>query len=349
MKIYIMLMMVLFAGCGSTDLITLPSLSSLQPQVISVEPKANSTVGVKTTVTAKFSRQVDKDSVRPETVLLIADYTDKPTNILEKEIKDGKVKGVEGELVISEDELSVTIKPDNELASGEYAFVITRGVSSKDLYPIKETAVFCFKVSNNVQDLEDVVDDTSSEALAGDEEEESSVDAEPPPEVVINELLYDAVGSDTDGNLFIELKGTPEGNISGYKINFINGDDGKVTGSISISNGGKIPSDGILVIADTKTGSTTSSNVANVDILANFDPQNGPDAVQLLNAKGGLIDALCYGETAVKTAENGLAMCEGAPAPDVSSGESLERPFDMEDSGDNLTDFAVMAMPTPGI
>ena len=349
MKTYIILMMVLFAGCGSTDLITLPSLSSLQPQVISVAPKANSTVGVKTTVTAKFSRQVDKETVRPETVLLIAGYEEKPAVILEKEIKDGKVKGVEGERVISEDELSVTIRPESDLSSGEYAFVITRGVSSKDLYPIKETSVFCFNVSDNVQDLEYVSDDTSSETLISDDVEEPSVNAVPPPAVVINELLYDAEGSDTDGNLFIELKGTPEGNLSGYKINFINGDDGKTTGSISIQNGGKIPTDGILVIADTKTNSTTSSNVVNVDILANFDPQNGPDAAQLLNAKGELIDALCYGETAVKTAENGLAMCEGYPAPDVSSGESLGRPMDKEDSGDNLSDFVVMATPTPGI
>lgn len=170
----------------------------------------------------------------------------------------------------------------------------------------------------------------------------------PPAKVVLNEIYYDAVGSDTDGVLFVELYGTPGADLAGDKINFINGDDGKIYDSITLSDASALPSDGFYVIADAKNGSSTETNVVGADFVDSFDPQNGPDSVQLLNRDGGLMDAVSYGAGVVPTAENGLATFETTPAIDVVNGHSLERKEPGFDSDDNSKDFFDSEAPTPG-
>jgi hypothetical protein len=87
---------------------------------------------------------------------------------------------------------------------------------------------------------------------------------------LISEVFYDAVGSD-DGQSFVELYGTPGTDLSGLTIEGINGTGGAVTHSIALS--GLIPADGLFVLADTFSGGGTA--VANADLLASFDFQNG--------------------------------------------------------------------------
>lgn len=174
-----------------------------------------------------------------------------------------------------------------------------------------------------------------------------------PPEavlgrVVLNEIFYDAAGGDTDGILFVELFGTAGLPIGGYRISFVNGDDGKVTESITLPEGATLAPNGFYLVADAKTGSPSASNVLAPDLIDNFDPQNGPDAVQLVGPSDELVDAVGYGEGIAPQSEDGLASFEGKPAPDVAGGHSLERRSAGFDTGDNAADFVDQAAPTPG-
>ena len=83
---------------------------------------------------------------------------------------------------------------------------------------------------------------------------------------LISEVLYDAVGSD-DGQVFVELYGTPGTDLASLTIDGINGSGGGVTVSIALS--GVIPADGFFVLADEASGGGTL--VANADLLASFE------------------------------------------------------------------------------
>ncbi len=113
--------------------------------------------------------------------------------------------------------------------------------------------------------------------------------------VVINELYYDAPGSDTDGVLFVELYGTPQLALSGYQVLFINGDNGGVTDVLALPDGSQIAADGFFVIADGRTGALDTTQVSAYDWIDNFDPQNGPDGILLLDPVGSVADSLVYG------------------------------------------------------
>ncbi len=123
---------------------------------------------------------------------------------------------------------------------------------------------------------------------------------------------------------------------------------GHVYDAVHLPQGAAIPDDGFYVIADARTGSTTETSVVGADFVDNFDPQNGPDAVQLLDRDGFLLDALAYGNGVVPTAENGLATFEGTPSIDVLNGHSLERAQPGLDTDDNAVDFVDRDVPTPG-
>lgn len=166
--------------------------------------------------------------------------------------------------------------------------------------------------------------------------------------LVINEILYDLPGDDTNGDLFVELRGTPGGDLGGYKVSFLNGDDGKETEHVTIPAGLRVPENGLFVIADGITGDLQHTHVLNADYLDNFDPQNGPDSVQLLSPDGKLIDAVSYGTPKVTTGANGLAMLEGLAAPDAPVSRSISRLPDAEDTRDNSADFVINTAPSPG-
>ena len=154
---------------------------------------------------------------------------------------------------------------------------------------------------------------------------------------LISEVFYDAVGTD-DGLSFVELYGSPGTDLAGYVIQGINGTGGTVTDNIALS--GVIPADGLFVIADGFADGTTQ--VANSDLIANFDFQNGPDSV-VLRFGDAVFDAVGYG---VFTASDVFAG-EGNPSADPAAGSSIARLFANVDTNDNASDFAAAA-PTPG-
>jgi hypothetical protein len=155
---------------------------------------------------------------------------------------------------------------------------------------------------------------------------------------VISEVFYDAVGSD-DGQSFVELYGAAGTSLDGLVIEAVNGSDGAVTHTLTLS--GSFGSDGLFVVADRTSAGATS--VGGADLLLDFDFQNGPDSVLLRNA-AGVLDALGYGVFAAGEVNAG----EGAPAADPPAGQSAARRFANVDTNDNAADFLGGA-PTPGV
>ena len=106
----------------------------------------------------------------------------------------------------------------------------------------------------------------------------------------------------------------------------VNGGDGTVYRTVDLT-GAPFPADGILVIA---TSSAAGEVLLQRDLVGSVDWQNGPDAVQLRDPGGTVVDALQYGDAGTFSAG------EGTPAPLVAAGESLSR-----DSAGSDTDITV--------
>ena len=155
---------------------------------------------------------------------------------------------------------------------------------------------------------------------------------------ILSEVFYDAVGSD-NGKSFVEIYAAPGTNLDGLLLLGVNGANGNVGPTVTLS--GTVPADGFFVVADDAGDGSTM--VANADLIANFDFQNGPDSI-VLDSGGLAIDALAYGVFDIGE----IAAGEGIPAPDAPSGSSLARLFANVDTDDNASDFAVLATPTPG-
>ncbi len=156
-------------------------------------------------------------------------------------------------------------------------------------------------------------------------------------QVRIQEVLYDAAGTDATG-VFTELSGPPDTALDGWSLVGVNGGSGISYRTVDLS-GAAIPADGILVIA---TDQADAALAAVRDLVGSVDWQNGPDAVQLLNGNGLIVDALQYGDAGAFNAG------EGTPAPTTPAGQSLSRDADATDTGDNAADFSVLEVPTPG-
>ena len=156
-------------------------------------------------------------------------------------------------------------------------------------------------------------------------------------QVRIQEVLYDAVGAEAAG-VFTELSGPAGTSLDGWSLVGINGGTGTSYRTVDLS-GAAIPADGILVVA---TASAEAGLAAARDLVGSVDWQNGPDAVQLLDGDGQIVDALQYGDAGAFNAG------EGTPAPSAAAGQSLSRDAAGTDSDDNAADFSVLQVPTPG-
>jgi len=154
---------------------------------------------------------------------------------------------------------------------------------------------------------------------------------------VISEVLYDASTTD-NGNVFVELYGTPGSVLDGLLLEGVNGADGNVYHSVVLA--GIIPPSGVFLIGD--DSGDGSSFINNTDLVREIDFQNGPDSIVLRNG-GTVLDALGYGDFTGQ-----LFAGEGDAAPDVQAGYSLARKNPMLDSNNNLNDFMVLDLPTPG-
>ncbi len=155
---------------------------------------------------------------------------------------------------------------------------------------------------------------------------------------ILQEVVYDGVGSDAD-DVFTEIAVEEGFSLTGWSLQGINGNDGKVYRTISLT-GMTVPTDGLLVLA---TASAAGNVLAARDYVASVDWQNGPDALRLLDPAGTVMDALQYGNAGLYNAGEGLW------APDVSAGFSLSRDAFSTDTGDNDADFLRLKAPSPGV
>jgi len=153
---------------------------------------------------------------------------------------------------------------------------------------------------------------------------------------LIHEVFYDAEGADAP-HVFTEISGLPGTSLDGYRLVGIDGASGLAYRQIDLS-GALIPEDGLLVIA---TARALGELLSVRDFIADVDWQNGPEAIQIWDALGAVVDALQYGDA------GSLRLGEGLFAPDPPTGFSLTRDLLSTDIGDNRTDFQV-STPTPG-
>ncbi|HEY7698347.1 MAG TPA: hypothetical protein VIE88_08015 [Vicinamibacteria bacterium] len=153
---------------------------------------------------------------------------------------------------------------------------------------------------------------------------------------LIHEVFYDAEGVDA-AHVFTEISGLPGTRLDGYRLVGIDGGSGLVYRQFDLT-GASIPEDGLLVIA---TARASGELLAVRDFVADVDWQNGPEAVQLWDSLGAVVDALQYGDAGPRR------LGEGRFAPDPPMGLSLTRDLLSSDTGDNQTDFLV-STPTPG-
>lgn len=155
-----------------------------------------------------------------------------------------------------------------------------------------------------------------------------------PEGLVINEIFYDASGSDSgSGELFVEIYGPSDLDLSCYRLSAVNGADGDEYRSLYLN--GTIPSDGFFVLVQAVQDYA--------DMVSTFaDLQNGPDSLVLYRGTE-IADAVGYGSFGEPDNFKG----EGNPAPDASEGNAITRDSSRTDTDENSVDFSE-ALPTPG-
>ncbi|MGC4114255.1 MAG: PPC domain-containing protein [Myxococcales bacterium] len=161
-----------------------------------------------------------------------------------------------------------------------------------------------------------------------------------PGKVLLNEVVYDATGTDgaVGNDLFLELWGPAGLALNGFAVVAVNGANGADYASIAL-DGKALGSDGFFVIAHSKTGLAASL----VDLSDDkVDFQNAPDSLQL-RWHGRVVDALAYGTFGATD----VAAGEGTPAGTATNGKSLSRSAAHQDTDDNASDFTSGAA-TPG-
>lgn len=352
--IFLTIIALIVSSCASAPS-RMESLTGYQPMVVAARPADGETAPPDSYIEVSFSKAVDPLTIGPDSFAVTKIDAGKiKIDELAADVSDGETDTVPGRYETSGDCMEAKFFPDSPFENGQaYAVVITSNVKTVDFVPLNQTpgggptpffSVFYVTQPNGEIEVSPVYDEAPAGDGEGAEEEDTRIR---PAWLVINELFYDAIGDEADGNLFVELAGEPDRDISGYSIVFVNGADGAVTETINIPDGSKIQGDGIFLIADSRTNAPHETNVVGADMLDNFDPQNGPDCAQLLDDHKALFDAVGYGSPLPQTAKNDLACFEGAPAADAPAGKSISR-TNAADTNDNSIDFKVLDAPTPG-
>lgn len=306
----------LLLNCGGIDAPPFDSLIDKQPQVVSVTPAEGENFDGRA-IEVVFDQPIDPKTVTVKSfVVTSVEKADVDIAALWSKAKKEDVKGMEGTFEISGDQKTIRFVSNEpyppEIRCG---ILITPEVMSVDHLPLNQTPgenpTPFFSSFNTLSVVEGISAAQSATVLAR------------PTYLKLNEIFYDAVGSDANGDLFIELKGEPLKNLSDYQLLFVRGSDGEIIDSLKIPDGMKTRSEGFFVIADAVTNQPGVTHVANPDWVTNFDPPNGPDCVQLVDPSGNLVDAVGYGSPLVLQAKNNLLCYLGSPSPDASSGSSL--------------------------
>ena len=159
---------------------------------------------------------------------------------------------------------------------------------------------------------------------------------------MINEIWYDPPGGDAaSGACFIELKGDPGLDLTGYSLKFTRGSDGAEYVAALKLDTPAVGANGDFVV--TQTAGQIASLPAGTGALSSSkaDMQQGPNNLVLLKGTT-VVDAIGYGTFAMNF------QGEGSPSIDPSdSAKTVSRLPNGADSGNNAADFA-LGTPTPG-
>lgn len=322
--------------------------TGVEPYVVSITPEDGEQLESAPTIMVKLSSAIDPNSVNENTFIVTqtgdVDFSQLSLSEINKKVEEGDITILNGVFSFSEDNTEITWQPLEALSFlTNYSVILTSKIRTEDYFPLNQTPgikptlfVSTFLIKNS---------DKSDSSKQPEIEEETT--NSPPAFLVINEIYYDVESSDTDGEVFIELYGTPGADLSGFTVRIINGSDGKKLDMITIPADTKISEDGYFVIADSKTGSKTETQVSNADFVDNFDPQNGPDTIQVLDPYGAVMDVVGYGEFELSEDEEGFDLFEKNGAPDSSNNQSISR-VENKDTNDNSVDFVISLTPTPG-
>jgi len=172
--------------------------------------------------------------------------------------------------------------------------------------------------------------------------------------VVLNEVDYDQVGTDTDE--FVELYNPSDTTVdlSGCALVLVNGYDNQEYGRVPLF--GLLPGHAFAVVASTTVAVDDGAAFVVPFEAATNNLQNGaPDAVAIVHlGSGALLDALSYQGPITAGTVTGVGIfdfVEGSPtsaADSDSAARSLIRQPDGHDGGDAATDWAETATPSPG-
>ncbi len=376
-KFCILLFAFFIISCGAPAIDVPLPLAMQQPSVIGTSPAKTSRGHPHDPIIVHFSQPVDPKSLIDTNAVIVTqtEVDTSATEILaqatlpEQQVPMNPALDAAG--------TTITLTPQTELPVGPIALVVTNAVHSTNGIPFSQQPGIgnqAFVATYAVVDTADV--STTSGSVGGSPETGAASPTTPlastdvitattatavaaiavgtpippllPAELMINEMLYDVPGVDTNGQVFIELRGTPGASLAQYMIRFVNGDDGKLTDTLVLPTGALIRDTGFFVIADAMTNAAQVTTVANADLIDNFDPQNGPDTVQLLGPDGTLVDVLGYGTPLPALDATNLVMYDGAPAVKVSAGRSLSRLPGAAHTHNNATDFVANTAPSPG-
>lgn len=334
-------------ACGSMERLPFDSLMDEQPKVVSVIPTDGENAYDGMSVEVVFSQPIDPETVTTKSFLITAvEAGEVHVDDLWKQAREGKITAVTGEYIISEDQTTVRFVSQKPFPPQvRCGVLVTPQILSVDRLPLNQTPgegptpffSSFYTVGNQDNSTDDPVVVTEGAAVTS-----------LPAFLRLNEVFYDAQGSDTNGDLFIELYGEPQGNLAGYQILIVRGDDGVLLDSLKIPSGMQTNAEGFFVIADAVTNQSGQTHVSNAGWVENFDPPNGPDCIQLVDPQGNLVDALGYGEPLVLRAKNDLFCYETTPANDAPSGSSLTRLAGAQDTDNNVDDWIVNPVPSPG-
>lgn len=343
MKLFWTLPFLLWA-CGSMELLPFDSLTDEQPKVVSVTPSDGENAYDGNNVEVVFNQPIDPKTVTTKSFLITAvEEGEVDIDVLWDKTKDEELQVHPGAFEISEDQKTVRFVAAQPFPPDiRCGVLITPEIFSIDRLPLNQTPG---EGPTPFFSSFYAVDGENGSSAAGPQTSEVSIaqNVPRPSFLVLNEVFYDALGSDANGDLFVELYGEAQRNITGYQILIVRGDDGVILDTLRIPSGMQTNAQGFFVIADAVTNQPGQTHVENADWVENFDPPNGPDCIQLVDPNGNLVDALGYGSPLVLRAQNNLLCYEGEPAPDVPSGSSLARLVATPDTNNNSSDWMVSA------
>jgi len=170
-------------------------------------------------------------------------------------------------------------------------------------------------------------------------------------QVIINEILYDTPGADDSCQIFTELCGPPETNLSGWSLVGISGSTGLAYRTVHLS--GVIPAGGYFVVANCGDSDYVNLNLdLGSDAGVDWSNAGGPsgddcDGVELRHGND-VMDRVCYGLCSpghVCVGEGGENAPDAYPVGSISY--STARCPDCDDTDNNGEDWA-MTSPTPG-